>query len=207
MESVVFVHGIWMMGIDMSLLKKRVRQCGYKTYQFSYPTVRRSPEQNAKKLQEFVQNIESEKIHFVAHSLGGLVVRHLFALYPQQAAGNVITLGTPHRGSLIAMRLMRYRWGRLILGKSVLHGLLGGVPQWHAPNKLGVIAGIGRIGIGRFFARFTEDNDGTVAVSETKIKGMTDYLVLDSAHMGFLFNKSVAKQVCAFLKTGHFNSE
>lgn len=206
MESVVFVHGLWMLGVDMALLKKRVRECGYKTHQFHYRSVRRSPEQNARKLQQFVQAIEADKIHFVAHSLGGLVVRHLFALYPQQRAGNVITLGTPHRSSYIAKQIMRHAWGQFILGKSVQDGLLGGAPQWHAANKLGVIAGTGRMGIGRLFSGFAENNDGTVALSETETSAMTDYLILNCAHAGFLYNKTVAKQVCAFLKTGRFFS-
>ncbi len=204
MDSVVFVHGLWMVGIDMSLLKKRVRACGFKVYQFSYPSVRNSPLQNAKKLQQFLATIDSKKIHFVAHSLGGLVVRHLFSLYPDQASGNIVTLGTPHQGSYIAKELSKHRWGRTILGKSVQQGLLGDVPAWQAKNKLGVIAGSSGMGVGRIIAKFNEPNDGSVLVAETRLSGMTQHLVLDCGHTGYLYNRNVAQQVCNFLKFGSF---
>lgn len=204
MGCVVFVHGLWMVGIDMSLLKKRVRECGFKVYQFHYPSVRKSPEQNAETLQRFVDTIESEKIHFVAHSLGGIVVRHLFSLYPEQAAGYVVTLGTPHQGSAIAKKLTRHSWGRLILGKSVQQGLLGDIPPWRAKNRLGVIAGSSGMGVGRIIEKFKDENDGSVRVAETKIEGMAEHIVLNCGHTGYLYNRSVAQQVCSFLKNGHF---
>ena len=66
-------------------------------------------------------------------------------------------------------------------------------------------AGSRRLGIGQFFAHFDEDNDGTVAVSETMIPGLTDHLVLPHSHIGMLFASDVADQVAHFLRHGHFD--
>ncbi len=60
------------------------------------------------------------------------------------------------------------------------------------------------MGTGQFFAHFDEDNDGTVGVSETRIPGLADHLVLPHSHMGMLFAADVAAQVAHFLRNGRF---
>jgi pimeloyl-ACP methyl ester carboxylesterase len=205
-ETVVLVHGLWMVGIDMWLLRYRLQRCGFATRVFSYATVRRSPAENARKLQRFLAKIDSETVHFVTHSLGGLVIRHLFHEFPEQKPGRIVTLAPPHQGSAVARRLSRSSWGRLILGKSLQSGLLGDVPAWRAPHELGVIAGNVQLGMGRFAGGLTRPNDGTVEVSETALDGMTEQVILPATHISLLFSRQSARQVCAFLKTGHFIS-
>lgn len=204
-ETVVFVHGLWMPGFDMALLRWRVHRCGYKVVQFHYSTVLSSPQQAALKLHHLIQKLnDRQTIHIIAHSLGGLVVRHLLQLYPDIVSGNIVTLGTPHNGSQIAELFIHSHIGRRLLGKSVEQGLLGNAPAWEAKNKLGVIAGYGRLGVGRFFKKIAEPFDGTVAVSETRLKGMNDHITMSCSHSGLLFNKNVAEQVCFFLRNNHF---
>jgi hypothetical protein len=60
------------------------------------------------------------------------------------------------------------------------------------------------VGTGQFFAHFDEDNDGTVAVSETRIPGLTDHLVLPHSHIGMLLAADVAEQVACFLRNAAF---
>ncbi len=69
---------------------------------------------------------------------------------------------------------------------------------------LGAIAGSRPVGTGQFFAHFDEDNDGTVAVRETVIPGLTDHIVLPHSHIGMLFAGDVAANVAHFLRTGRF---
>ncbi len=203
--TVIFVHGLWMPGFDMALLRWRVKRCGFKVAQFHYSTVFRTPQQSANKLYLYIKSLDTRPVHIVAHSLGGLVVRHLLQQHPEIVAGNIVTLGTPHAGSQLAKLFIRSYLGRCLLGKSIEQGLLGDAPLWKYKNKLGVIAGHGRLGVGRFFKEFTMDSDGTVALDETKIPGMSDHITLVSSHSGLLFKKEVAEQVCLFLKHGHFN--
>jgi hypothetical protein len=79
--------------------------------------------------------------------------------------------------------------------------------RWDGRTALGAIAGTRPVGTGRFFAKFDEDNDGTVAVSETMIPGLTDHLVLPHSHIGMLFAQDVAAQVATFVRTGRFQRE
>lgn len=204
-QVVVLVHGLWMTGIDMSLLRHRLRRCGFRTIQFSYPTVRHNIIQNAACLQQFIEKIDAEVIHFVCHSLGGLVVRRLFHDFPRQRPGRIVTLGTPHSGSLVAQRLNHSSLGRMILGHSLDRGLLGDIPLWEESREIGVIAGTLSIGIGQLVPGLSRPNDGTVAVAETFLAGMTDHVEVHTSHMALLFSREAARQTCIFLKTGRFD--
>jgi pimeloyl-ACP methyl ester carboxylesterase len=94
-EAVVLVHGLFRNGWEMAFLRLRLAAVGYRTVQFTYPTVRLSPEKNAKDLQAFIdKKIEAETLHFVALSLGGLVIRYLFHNFSQQRPGRIVTMGT-----------------------------------------------------------------------------------------------------------------
>lgn len=203
-ETVILVHGIYMNGMDMLLLKKRLEHAGYKTMRFSYRSLRSAPAENALDLYNLVEQIESPVIHFVCHSLGGLVVRHLFSLYPDQKAGRVVTLGTPHSVSSAARELNRFPGGKYLLGNSMKHGLGGNVPAWPNNRELGSIAGSLRLGLGMLIPGIPRPNDGTVAVEETKLAGITDHIVLPVSHFGMLLSKTVAGQIIHFLRYGRF---
>ncbi len=217
MDTVVLVHGIWMNGWDMSLLRHRLNKAGFNTTQFSYASVTKSSQFNTQRLQRFLSSLNKKslnnssqnntKIHFVAHSLGGLLVRQLFHDFPEQPPGRVVTLGTPHRGSYAARQMNNHFLGRLLLGSSLEHGLLGDIPAWDSDHEIGVIAGNRGIGVGTFLTRLPQPNDGTVVLDETPLSGMTDYKVMPMNHIGLLFSKSVAEQVIKFLSEGVFSKE
>ena len=79
-----------------------------------------------------------------------------------------------------------------------------GTREWRNERELGLIAGTRPIGLGRFFARFDEDCDGTIGVSETKLPGHSAHLTLPVSHMGMLTSRAVADQVGEFLSNGRF---
>lgn len=194
-----------MTGIDMTVLRQRLRRCGFRSVQFSYPTVRCNIVQNAQRLQRFITKIDAEVIHFVGHSLGGLVIRQLFHDFPDQRPGRIVTLGTPHNGSLVARRFNRSSLGRMILGHSLERGLLGDIPPWGENRQIGIIAGTLSIGVGQVVHGLPRPNDGTVAVAETYLNGMTDHVQVHVSHTALLFSRKAANQTCVFLKTGHFD--
>lgn len=206
-DTVVFVHGLWMNGLDMILLQKRLARAGYATRRFPYSSLHATPCENAEKLQDFRTSIDSKHIHYVCHSLGGLVVRHLFSAHPDQPPGRIVTLGTPHSASMAARQLNKIAPGRKLLGKSIIDGLLGGVPPWQARHELGVIAGTLRLGFGMIIPHIPKPNDGTIAVAETRLEGMTDHIILPVSHFGMLLSKEVARQIIHFLKHGAFNKK
>ena len=205
--AVVLVHGLWMRGPDMLLLRYRLRRCDFVTYQFSYPTTRCTVEEAAQLLQRFIAKLPETTLHFVAHSLGGLVVQRLFTRHPAQRPGRVVTLGTPYQGCIAARRLADFRAGRFLLGNSFQHGLADQSRHWTAPQALGVIAGDLSIGGGRLLGGLTSANDGTVAVEETVVPGPHKRLVLPVAHFAMLLAPGVARQVGEFLREGRFKHE
>jgi len=77
--------------------------------------------------------------------------------------------------------------------------------RWTHARPLGIIAGTQPLGFGQLLANFDEDNDGTVAVSETRMPGATDHIVLPVSHLGLLLSARVAHEAGLFLSTGRFS--
>lgn len=206
-EAVVFIHGIWMTGAEMLLLRRRLKQCGFECFNYRYQSLRRSPRENATHLNHFLQGVQAEMVHLVAHSLGGIVLLHLFEQYPQQKPGRVVMLGTPIQGSQVAQKMAASKWLQHFLGHSVERGLLGDAPRWQTDRELGMIAGTEGFGIGKLFmmGKLQEPNDGTVRLEATYSSGITDHRALPFSHHGMLFARPVAKAVCRFLQTGKFD--
>jgi len=206
METVLLLHGIWMKSLVMRPLAARLREAGFKTRCFSYPSVNRSPAENARLLHEFVKN-EQAPLHFVAHSLGGIVLMHYFDQFNESRQGRVVMLGSPINGSENARVFNNIPVVQRALGKSIDHGLLGGIPRWKGKHELGVIAGTKGMGLGKIITRSDRPNDGTVYVEETRIAECHDFIALPVSHSTMLFSASVARQVACFLHEGHFQAK
>jgi pimeloyl-ACP methyl ester carboxylesterase len=210
-ETVVLVHGLWMNGLELAVLGHRLRgEHGYDVRTFSYATMSGSATDVCRSLAAFASGAaeEGRVVHFVGHSLGGvLVYRTLSEFGSGKFAGNAVLLGSPVNGSKAARGAARFQALRPLLGPHVLSELADPPPRrWAGRNRMGAIAGTLRVGTGQFFAHFDEDNDGTVGVSETRIPGLADHLVLPHSHFGMLAARDVAEQVAHFLRNGCFHS-
>ena len=203
-DTIILVHGLWMNGIDMTLLARRLEKAGYETAQFSYPSMGNTPRENASRLDSFATGLDAPVIHFVGHSLGGIVIRHLFFDYPNRKPGRVVTLGTPHRPSYSAHNLSSYTLGKLMLGQSVVDGLLGNIPPWSDVHDLGSIAGTMEFGLGLVFNGLPSPNDGTVTVEETRLPYMKDHVSVHASHFGLLLSPTTADLCHNFLRDGLF---
>ncbi len=200
---VVLVHGLYLSGNWMRVLASRLRQFGLQPVPFNYPSRRAAPEACADRLHEWLSARRAERVDFVAHSLGGLVLRYLFFRHPEQRPGRVVTLGTPHQPCYAARWIRDHDLG-FAIGSAAMPVLLGRVPAWDARVELGSIAGNLAVGLGRLFPGLPKPNDGTVAVSETRADGMADHLVLHTTHTGLIFSESVAVAAAEFLERGRF---
>jgi pimeloyl-ACP methyl ester carboxylesterase len=204
-EAVVLIHGIWMIGFEMIWLRHHLKRCGFECHQFFYRSLINTPHTNAAKLNEFLKTIDADIIHLVAHSLGGIVILHLFEQVPLQKPGRVVMMGTPLNGSEIARRLYRLSVTRPLLGRSVVRGLLGDRPPWKETRELSMIAGTKGIGLGTLvFGGLEAPSDGTVRLSETRSPEVNMHLSVPYSHTGMLWSKRVAGAVCRFLESGNF---
>jgi len=203
-DMVIMVHGLWMHPIVMYRLKHYLTHQGFQVKSFHYPSIRHSMADNVKKLHTMLRSIENETIHFVGHSLGGLVIRRLFHDFPIQKIGRIVTLGTPHQGSQVAKKLANFTMGRWLLGQSVHAGLLGNIPNWQGQRELGNLVGTTSFGFGQLITTLPKPHDGTVSVVECQLANVTDYVTLPVTHTSLLFSTQVAQQVTTFLHTGHF---
>jgi pimeloyl-ACP methyl ester carboxylesterase len=206
-ETIVLVHGIWMHSVELLLLAWRLRRCGYRTRLFNYRSVRRPVRHNATRLATRVRQLPPGRIHLVGHSLGGLVILQAMQDNPDLVSGCIVLLGSPAGGSAVARRIARRRLLRWLIGRSGEQGLLGGGPHWRGRQSLGVIAGRHSLGIGRLFGGLRGTNDGVVNLEETVIEGVTQSIIMNTTHIGLLFSKRVAGQICAFLKHGRFAAD
>jgi len=203
-EAVVLVHGIWMRGGSLLVIARRLESVGYVCHPFTYASVRRTAAENADRLQVFCARLDADIVHFVGHSLGGIVILHLFDRHPRQHPGRVVFLGSPVNGSAVAQRSAARPLTRVLLGQSLQRGLLGAAPAWRGARDLGVIAGSHSFGVGRLLGGLRGANDGTVSVEETRIPRASDHVVLPVTHIGMVISRPVADQVCAFLGNGEF---
>jgi len=209
MRDAILVHGLWMPGLAMTALAARLARTGLRCHVFSYAGRARPLEAHAERLERFARERAPDGAHFVAHSLGGLVVLHALHADRGLCVGRVVLLGTPAQGCLAGQHLARFRIGRWLLGASeplwrdqALSSERGA--RWQRPEALGIIAGTLPLGLGWVIARRQGPGDGVVRVEETSVPGMTERIVLPVNHSGMLVSARVAAQVVAFLRTGRF---
>lgn len=197
--EVVLVPGLWMPAAVMALLGRRLARAGYRTSTFSY-SGRESLDRNLERLAE---HVNGRSVHFVGHSLGGVLIYDLLCRYPGIACGHVVLLGAPVRGCFAGRRL-----GSVAIGRWMLGGCGGRWTErdaaWRRREPLGVVAGTRVLGLGRALGALPGENDGVVRVEETAIEGMSERVLVREAHSALPVSRPVARLVQHFLHEGRF---
>ena len=206
LTHVVYVHGLWMPGGESLILRHRLAQeFGLTLQAFRYSAASATMNNVTERLASLVRELQAPAVHFLGHSLGGLVIYRFLERFPEQPPGRVVFLGTPCVASRAAQRAGRFAPVAHLMGQSVAEELLQPHGRrWAHARPLGIIAGSQPIGVGQLLAGFAEENDGTVAVSETRMPGATDHIVLPVSHLGMLLSARVARETGSFLTQGRF---
>lgn len=210
-ETIVLLHGLGRTRRSMAPLAHFLEKEGYVCHCIGYPSRKMSiPE-----LAEFVRSELEKKVlptastlHFVTHSMGGIVLRQMLAEEKVPCMGRVVMLAPPNGGSEVIDRL-----GRIIApvngpASCQLTTAPGSFPNSLPPADfpLGIIAG--SVSIDFYFNWvFDRRHDGKVAVESTRLAGMNDHIVLPVSHPFLLLRRAAFVQVVYFLKHGQFNRE
>lgn len=200
---VFLLHGLLMPAASMLPLERGLCQAGFSTKRVSYASRVQPWRQSVELLRREVENCASEQIHFVAHSMGGLLVTALLNDCPKIVSGSVVTIGTPFNGSSVARNMQKSSPGRWFLGGAEVLLACGLQPRWSDSTALHIIAGTSGVGVARmlFGKGLGAVHDGVVSVDECTPGGMiTSMHRFPSNHTLLLVNRAVIKQVVFLLK-------
>ncbi|HID44311.1 MAG TPA: alpha/beta fold hydrolase [Chromatiaceae bacterium] len=209
-EVVVLLHGLGRSTQAMRYLQYRLENAGYEVFNIGYPSTRLTSDDIVHLLQDRVRICcaHSQKVHFVGHSLGGLMVRALLGEKREVNLGRVVVLGTPNQGTQLVDWLTGNRLFNVLAGPTALHLGTGedafprGLPE--PDYDLGVIAGDRSINpIGSWV--LSGPDDGIVSVESTRIPGMKDFMLTSAGHVLMRYSDEVADAVIHFLRTGSFS--
>lgn len=213
-DLVVLLHGIKRTHIDMMVIENRLAREGYDTLNIQYPSTKHPLDYLSDHVYKEIDADDrfhsAPRVHFVAHSMGGLITRHLIHKHDTPNLGRVVMLGTPNQGSEVADFLSDHR----VLSKlfKMLFGPAGEelrtdqdrIDGGRVNFELGVIASnISLNPIGEKL--FGEDNDTLVSIESTKIEGMSDHIVINSTHSIMMLDPRIIDQTVLFLKNGGFD--
>ncbi|HEX6808052.1 MAG TPA: hypothetical protein VF118_08705 [Gemmatimonadaceae bacterium] len=212
-DLLVLVHGLKRTRASMWPAALLARRRGYAVFNWGYPSARRGILGHADALRrdlDALPQLGEARIHFLTHSLGGIIVRALIAFASPPNLGRVVMLGPPNAGNEIAQHLRHTRLFRRFMGPSGLELGTGteSVPRrlTEATFELGVIAGVRRRSA--LFGRWIgTPNDGLVSVSATRLVGMRDHLIVHGGHALLPWNPRALSQAFAFLATGRFTRD
>jgi len=201
--EIILVHGLWYGPWALWQLSGRMRRHGYIIRHFGYPTTAASLDDHAGDLYEFARTTQADSLHFLGHSLGGLVILRMLSEAPELPDGRVVLLGSPLAGSIVARRLRNLPGSDRLLGevRSIIETGYCRIPD---DRETGMIAGSRGVGLGLFTGGTGGPGDGTISLDEASSPGLHDRLVLPVTHSGLLFSGKVARQAVNFLKTGSF---
>ena len=208
-ETVVLLHGLGRSTQAMYYLQYRLEHAGFEVFNIGYPSMEKAPEELVRLLHDRVRICcaAKKKVHFVAHSLGGIMVRALLGERREINLGRVVLLGTPNRGTELVDWLADNRLFRVMAGPTAqcLGTSADAFPRrLPAPDyELGIIAGNRSINpVGSWVLRGPDD--GIVSVKSTRVAGMKDFLVASAGHVLMRYSDDVADEVIGFLRRGRF---
>ncbi len=203
-SEIILVHGLWYRAWSMRVLRRRLEKSGFGVRSFSYPTRTGTPEHNASALQEFAAKTSAAHLHFVAHSLGGLLVLMMLGRSTALPPGRLVLLGSPLRGSVVARRISNWPGFDFMLGQAA-DLLCSGNTSLPPGRPTGMIAGVRPVGLGLLSGGLGAPHDGTVSVAETESTDLAARIELPVTHTGMLVSEAVAGQAACFLHTGSFH--
>ncbi|AWL91110.1 MULTISPECIES: alpha/beta fold hydrolase [Bradyrhizobium] len=206
--GVVLLHGIARTSASLRKLERALQASGFATLNIDYPSRKKAIAALADDIHPAISGFAERDapLHFVAHSMGGLVARAYIAKHRPARLGRVVMLGTPNSGSEVADLLSGSRLYRTFYGPAGLEltTAIRALPTVDYP--VGVIAGNRFIDPVAGLLVLPKPNDGRVSVQSAMLAGMTDHVVAKASHTGLPRHAAAIEQTIAFLRDGRFRT-
>jgi pimeloyl-ACP methyl ester carboxylesterase len=211
-HGVVLLHGISRTTRSFRKMEAALEGCGFATLNQDYASRRKALEALAEDIhpaiQRFADGIDGA-VHFVGHSMGGLLARVYIARYRPKRLGRVVMLGTPNSGSEIADRLKRigaYRAWFGPAGQQLVTQRDATIAAMFPPvdYPVGIIAG--NRSVDPIMSAFLpKPHDGRVSVENTRLDGMADHIIVGTSHPWLIRNGRAIEQTITFVRDGSFH--
>jgi pimeloyl-ACP methyl ester carboxylesterase len=204
---VLLIHGLGRAKESFAGLEAALSAAGYQADSVNYPSTRRGLAAHADQLERLLNRLEGvERVSFVTHSLGGLVLRELLvrdsAWKTRIQPGRAVLIAPPNQGSAIADRFQDFAPFEWLLGgggQAATSAAAGALPA--PPIPFAVIAG-GRGDDAGYNPLLEGDDDGVVTVQETRLDGAAGYLLVDAVHTVVMNHPQTIAAVLSFLEDG-----
>lgn len=208
-EVVVLLHGLARSSESMEKLETTFEDNGYKTLNIDYPSTTYCIEKLSNQIRSRIlaEVPEGATIHFVTHSMGGILVRQIQKVDPLANIGRVVMLGPPNGGSEVVDEfadLFVFQWINGPAGKQLGTGtdeFISGLGP--VDFELGVIAGSQSINI-ILSAVIPGLDDGKVSIESAKVEGMSEFHVVHASHPFIMRHPRVIEKAVQFVSEGKF---
>jgi len=211
-SCVILLHGLGRSSDSMDEIAESLVESGYHVWNESYPSRDKPVSELAieaiRPALDYCQSRDIKQIHFVSHSLGGILVRYYLQDHAIDQLGRIVMLSPPNKGSEIADKLKKFKLYQFLMGPA---GTQLGTEPNSMPNQLEPIDGEIGVIIGRstsdpwFSWLIPGEDDGKVSVARARLDEMKDFLVVEQGHTFIMKKAKVIKQIEHFLKYGEFN--